>query len=137
MVGFVRVDHKEGDRFEIEIRQHVLSVDQTAAEGGEDTAPTPTELFVGSLASCVGFYARRFLARHDLPTEGLSVTADFAMDARPARVSDVRLHIRVPDGVPEERRAGLLAVAGHCTVHNSLRQPPQVSIELAVPAPTT
>ena len=34
MVGFVRVDHKEGDRFEIEIRQHVLSVDQTAAEGG-------------------------------------------------------------------------------------------------------
>ena len=60
MVGFVRVDHKEGDRFEIEIRQHVLSVDQTAAEGGEDTAPTPTELFVGSLASCVGFYARRF-----------------------------------------------------------------------------
>ena len=65
------------------------------------------------------------------------MTADFAMDARPARVSDVRLHIRVPDGVPEERRAGLLAVAGHCTVHNSLRQPPQVSIELAVPAPTT
>jgi uncharacterized OsmC-like protein len=137
MVGFVRVDHKEGDRFEIDIRQHVLSVDQPAADGGEDTAPTPIELFVGSLASCIGFYARRFLARHDLPTEGLSVTADFAVDARPARVSDVSLHIRVPDGVPEERRAGLLAVARHCTIHNSLQQPPQVSIELAVPAPTS
>jgi uncharacterized OsmC-like protein len=137
MVGFVRVDHKAGDRFEINIRQHVLSVDQPAAEGGEDAAPTPTELFVGSLASCVGFYARRFLARHDLPTEGLSVTADFDMDSRPARVSDMRLHIRVPDGVPEERRAGLLAVARHCTIHNSLQQPPQVRIELAVPAPSS
>ena len=39
MVGFVRVDHKEGDRFEIEIRQHVLSVDQTAAEGGGGHRP--------------------------------------------------------------------------------------------------
>jgi uncharacterized OsmC-like protein len=137
MAELIRVDHKDGDRFEIDIRQHVVSVDQPVGNGGEDTAPTPTELFMGSLAACVAFYSRRFLARHDLPTDGLSVTAEFAMGVRPARVSEVGLQIRVPDGVSDEKRAALLAVASHCTVHNSLEQPPEVTIELAVPAPSS
>jgi len=34
----------------------------------------------------------------------------------------------VPEGVPEERLGALLAVASHCTVHNSLTVPPTISI---------
>lgn len=131
MSGSVRVDHEEGDRFRIGVRQHVLEVDQPEGDGGTDAAPTPTELFVASLASCVAFYARRYLSRHDLPTVGLAVTATFTMADRPARVGEINLAVTVPDGVPEERRAALLAVASHCTVHNTLEQPPQVTIDLA------
>ncbi len=130
MDHFIRVDHKGGDLFEIAIRHHVLHADQPIDEGGGDTAPTPTELFVVSLASCVAFYARRFLVRHDLPTDGLSVSAEFTMAERPARVGEIALSVRVPDGVPDERRAALLAVASHCTVHNSLEHPPRVNIDL-------
>jgi putative redox protein len=126
----VRVDHKEGDLFEIAIRDHLVHVDQPHADGGTDAAPTPTEFFVAGLASCVAFYARRYLARHGLPTAGVAVTATFTMAERPARVADIRVLVAVPDGVPEDRRAALLAVASHCTVHNSLRQPPEVSVEL-------
>jgi putative redox protein len=131
MSGAVRVDHEEGDRFRIGVRQHVLEVDQPKGDGGADAAPTPTELFVASLASCVAFYARRYLSRHDLPTDGLAVTATFTMADRPARVGEINLALTVPDGVPEERRAALLAVASHCTVHNTLEQSPQVTIDLA------
>jgi uncharacterized OsmC-like protein len=46
--------HLDGDRFAISIRDHMITVDQPVADGGQDTAPTPTELFVASLASCVG-----------------------------------------------------------------------------------
>jgi putative redox protein len=83
------------------------------------------------LASCVAFYARRYLVRHDLPTEGLSVTSTFTMGERPARVAEIDLSIELPRGVPEERRAALLAVASHCTVHNTLEARPEVRIELA------
>ena len=127
----VRVEHKEGDVFEIGVRGHLLFVDQPVSDGGTDAAPTPTELFVGGLASCVAFYARRYLARHDLPTAGLAVTATFVMAGGPARVGEVQVAVTVPEGVPDERRAGMLAVARHCSVHNSLAQPPQVTIELA------
>ncbi len=131
MSKVVRVEHKDGDVFEIDIRQHLQYVDQPISDGGTDSAPTPTELFVASLASCVAFYARRFLVRHDLPTDGLAVTATFSMAERPARVGEITVEVTTPKGLPEERRAALLAVASHCTVHNSLEQPPAVSIGLA------
>lgn len=86
---------------------------------------------MGGLASCVAFCARRYRARHDLPTAGLAVTATFVMAEGPARVGEVQVDVTVPERVPDERRAGLLAVARHCSVHNSLAQPPQVTIELA------
>ena len=50
---------------------------------------------------------------------------------RPARVGAVRLRITVPGGVPPQRNDALLAAASHCTVHNTLRQYPDVGMELS------
>ena len=126
----MRVDHDRGDRFAIQIRGHRVVVDQPAEMGGDDVGPTPTELFVGSLASCVGFYARRYLARHDLDATGLAVEVTYTMATKPSRVGDVTLRLVVPAGVPVERQAALMAMAGHCTVHNTLTVTPDVSITL-------
>jgi uncharacterized OsmC-like protein len=126
----MRVDYDTGDRFAIQVRGHRVVVDQPAEMGGDDVGPTPTELFVASLASCVGFYARRYLARHDLDATGLSVEVSYTMATKPSRVGDVSLRLVVPAGVPEERQAALLAMAGHCTVHNTLTVSPEVRIAL-------
>ena len=129
--GRVTVRHVGGDAYAVTARGHSMLVDQPAADGGHDAAATPTELLVASLASCVAFYTGRYLLRHGLDRAGLTVAADFAMAAdRPARVGAVRLQITVPGGVPPLRTHALLAVASHCTVHNTLHYPPEVSIEL-------
>jgi putative redox protein len=74
----------------------------------------------------------RYLARHGLNRDALRVTATFtAATDRPARVAAVRLGIQVPGGIPPTRQAALLAVVSHCTVHNTLRQPPDITIELS------
>jgi uncharacterized OsmC-like protein len=129
--GLVTVRHLDGDAYAITARGHAMLTDQAVADGGKDAAATPTELLVASLASCVAFYTGRYLVRHGLDRAGLAVTAEFAMAAGPARVGAVRLRITVPGGVPPQRTGALLAVASHCTVHNTLRQQPDVSIELA------
>jgi len=114
------------------VRGHRIVVDQPVDSGGADTAPTPVELFVASLASCVAFYAGRYLTRHGCSRDGLAVTAVFTMASdRPARVSDIRLTVRVPAGLPAERRPALHAVVKHCTVHNTLVTEPSVTIDLA------
>lgn len=121
-----------GEAYEVAVRRHRVRVDQPAEVGGEDTGPTPTELFVAALGTCVAFYAGQYLTRHGYSREGLGVSVDYDMaDDRPARVAAVRLTVRLPADLPAERRPALRAVAGHCTVHNSLVNPPAVSIELA------
>jgi putative redox protein len=125
------VGYLGGEAYEIRIRDHRIRVDQPLDAGGDDGAPTPTELFVGSLAACVAFYAGRYLTRHGLSRDGLDVQADFEMATdRPARVATIRITVRAPAGLPAERRAALAAVASHCTVHNSLTAPPEISITL-------
>jgi putative redox protein len=120
-----------GEAYEVVVRGHRVVVDQPADAGGQDSAPTPTELFVASLATCVAFYAGRFLTRHGYSRDGLAVSAGYDMATdRPARVSGVRLTVRVPDGLPPQRWAALRAVVSHCTVHNSLAVPPSVTIDL-------
>ncbi len=130
--GRVCVTLEDGDRFVITTRGHEMLVDQPVAEGGQDSAATPTELFIASMASCIAFHAGRYLRRHELDAAGLAVWAEFAMAVdRPARVGSVSVGIKVPAGLPDARRQALLAVASHCTVHNTLRQPPAVKIELS------
>jgi uncharacterized OsmC-like protein len=132
-MGEVVVRHERGDRYWVRVRGHEVFVDQPVDDGGEDTAPTPTELFVAGLAACVAFYAGRFLRRHGLSEDGLAVECDFAFAAdRPARVGEISLRVCLPEGFPEERRKALRSVVEHCTVHNTLRQPPVVEIALEI-----
>jgi uncharacterized OsmC-like protein len=120
-----------GEAYEMTVRGHRVVVDQPADAGGQDSAPTPTELFVASLATCVAFYAGRFLTRHGYSRDGLAVSVGYDMASdRPARVSAVRLAVRVPADLPTQRWAALRAVVLHCTVHNSLTVSPQVTIDL-------
>jgi len=127
----IRVDWRSGDQFAIAIRDHVLTVDQPEGDGGEDVGPTPTELFVAGLVSCVAFYARRYLRRHELDATGLTVSATWELALKPARVGRVDIHIEAPDGLPAERRDALLAVASHCTVHNSITQAPEITVDFS------
>jgi uncharacterized OsmC-like protein len=127
----VTVTHQDGDRFQIDVRGHRLWVDQPHRDAAE-AGPTPTELFVTSLAACVGHYAMAFLRRHELAYRGLRVECDWAMRAgRPARVGRLGLRVTPPGEVPAELRDGLREAMAHCTVHSSLRQPPMVTIDLA------
>ena len=128
----VVVVHEGGDRFAMTIRGHRIVVDQAVEDGGGDAGPTPTELFVASLASCVAFYAGRFLRRHNQSDEGLAVRATFHMSIdRPARVGSIRLEVDVPQ-LPASKHDAFLAVINHCTVHNSMRTPPNVRIEVGL-----
>lgn len=127
----MNVRYVAGESYEVSVRGHRVLVDQPAEAGGLDAAPTPTELFVASLASCVAFYAGRYLTRHGYGRDGLAVSAGFDMASdRPARVSGIRLSVRAPADLPAARRPALHAVVSHCTVHNSLTSPPSVAIDV-------
>ena len=117
-----------GTRFDILSGKHRVVTDQPTADGGQDAGLSPVELFVGSLASCVGYFVGKFCTRHDIPQEGLSVEAEWTMTENPHRVGHVDVSIHLPHRITPELKDRLLKVAHGCTVHQSLSQAPTVAI---------
>jgi len=119
-----------GTRYDILSGKHRVVTDQPVADGGQDAGPSPVELFVGSIASCIGYFVGRFCARHDIPQEGLSVEAEWSMTENPHRVGQVDISIHLPHRLTAELKDRLLKVAHGCTVHQSLTLAPTVGIRL-------
>lgn len=124
----ITVTHQAGQAFLVQTRQHTWSVDQPSV-GGE-AGPTPVELLVSALASCVAHYAVGYLREHELPFQGLQVQCRWTVRPDPARLGRVRLSVHPPADLTDAQRRGLLSAVDHCTVHNSLRQPPEVDVHL-------
>ena len=132
MTGFepaVRVTSEGGDRLRIRVRGHSLQADQPVRDGGGDAGPTPTEIFVAGLAACIAYYAERFLRRSGLSVEGLEVACGYRWAENPHRVGAIDVSVTAP-GLSEERRDAFARVLDHCTVHNTLRQPPPVTVSV-------
>ena len=127
----VRVRYAGGDRLDIAIGDHSLVVDQPHPDGGRDAGPTPTELFIASLVSCMGFFAQRFLRRNGVDADGLELEAKATFADRPSRIGSIDLVVRLPP-IDESLVAPLRRVIEHCTVHNTLTHPPVLRIELDV-----
>jgi putative redox protein len=127
----LKVTHERGTRFEIGVRGHRLFVDQPAGGGGEDSAPTPTELFVASVAGCAAFYGRTYLQRRGLP-DRVDVEASWTIATRPDRVGEITLLVDAP-GLPADRTQVFERVLHTCLVHNTLTNGCEVSIELGHP----
>lgn len=53
--------------FETVLGSHRLVIDAPASMGGKDRGPTPPELFVASLGSCVGAFVASYCGRASTP----------------------------------------------------------------------
>lgn len=125
------VDSIGRDRHRITVRGHRIVVDQPEDAGGSDAGPTPTELFVASLAACIGHYARRALGAQ---SPGATVRCSWEMSQSPPwRVADIAIAVDLPEGTSPARHAAVQRAVGHCTVHNSLVQMPTISVEVTEP----
>lgn len=126
----MKVTFDHGKIFKAQVRGHEIAVDQPLDNNGEDTAPTPTELLVASLGTCVGLYANSFLKRHKIDTTGVSLDVSWEKATDPDRISAFKIKLHVPAGVPEKLRAPLLRVAKSCYVHHTIANDPSVEVDL-------
>ena len=83
-----------------------VRTDQPLSRGGENSAPTPFDLFLASLGTCTGFFAWRYCQERGLSTDGLRVTLDTAKDAHMHRLTRIIVCIarRFPINNRSDRR---------------------------------
>ena len=110
---------QDGLRHVVRVRDHQLTVDETADKGGTDAGPDPQELLAASLASCTAITVQMYAQRKGWDTEGLEVEATYQPAERgcPTRFGIV---LRLPDTMASEQAERLRQIAAKCPVHRTL-----------------
>ena len=121
------VTHEKGLGFAAQIRQHRLATDQSALAGGEDTAPSPTELISAALGSCIALYVYQFCVSRGLPHDGMRVEVTPQSVANPNRIASLSVTVWLPGELSPHTRLMLERVVQSCPVHNTLAHGASVS----------
>lgn len=123
----IRVSFPGGKRVDAEVGTQLVRTDQSAAHGGEASAPEPFDLFLASLATCAGIYVLGFCQARQLPTEGISLVQRQHFDAD-QRLERVELDILLPATFPEKYRMAVVRAAAGCRVKKLLAAPPDIVV---------
>ena len=88
------------------------------------------ELLAGSLGACIAMMVQSYCQRHGYEGDvGVSLTAE--LTDRPKRVGGFIVDVELPEGVPEEKKDAIRRMAERCPVHETLRNPPRVDLDIA------
>ncbi|HXA54885.1 MAG TPA: OsmC family protein [Solirubrobacteraceae bacterium] len=106
-------------RHTVQVRGHLLTIDETAESGGEDAGPDPQELLAASLASCTAITMEMYAARKGWEIGEVEVQARYTPAERgcPTRFE---LVLRLPEDLPAEQVERLRVIAAKCPVHRTL-----------------
>ena len=128
-MDLITVNWKKGLEVEVRIRGHVVTSDMSPQDGGADAGPSPAELLASSLGACVAMMVQRYCESHGYEGE-TEVCATLELADDPKRVSSIVIDVEMPRGVPEEKKDAVKRVAQKCLVHETLRNPPKVDIDV-------
>lgn len=110
------------------INGHSVRTDQPLAAGGQNSAPTPFELFLASLGTCAGIFVKSFCDQRGLSAEGIKIIQDAEYDMQTGLPSNITIDIKVPAGFPEQYIPALVHVADLCKVKKTITAQPQMSV---------
>ncbi len=105
-----------------------VTTDQPEVNGGQNTAPSPSDLFLASLGTCAGFFALRFCQQRELPTAGMRLSLTSARNPETKRLDRVEIILHLPEGFPEKYRSAIIRATDQCAVKKALLDPPEVEL---------
>lgn len=122
MTIIVKRDSSGAMRQTIAIRDHRLTADEPAANGGEDAGPTPHDLYDAALGACKALTLVWYANRRGLALEEVEVRMARDDSAEAQGLYRLRAEITLGGALSEADRQRLLQVAGKCPVHKLMSE---------------
>jgi putative redox protein len=114
------------------LRKHTVRTDQQPDSGGEDTAPSPFELYLASIGTCAGIYVKSFCDNRHIPTDKIKIVETVESDKETGLPVNILIDIQLPPDFPEKYMASVIHVAELCKVKRSIKNPPDFKIVTTV-----
>ena len=113
-----------GRRVDAHVGGHTLHTDQPVRNGGEDSSPSPFDLFLASIGACAGIFVQGFCATRNLPTEDIRIVERPQFDAQ-GTLTSVDLDVVLPPSFPERYRQAIVTVIEQCSVKKAIAAQPK------------
>jgi ribosomal protein S12 methylthiotransferase accessory factor len=121
-----------GKRVDTQVGAHLIRTDQPASNGGEDSAPSPFNLFLAAIGTCAGIYVAGFCQKRGLPTDGIRLVQRNRFDRETGTLVKVEIDVEVPPGFPDKYLDALARVADQCAVKKAIQAQPVFEVKAAV-----
>ena len=121
-------------RTTITAREHTFVADEPVAAGGTDSGPTPYELLLASLATCMSMTVHMYAARKAWPLEEVIIRLRTARpasahaldcaecDVRDTRITRLERQVELRGSLSDEQHARLLDIADRCPLKRTLER---------------
>lgn len=129
-MGKITTLYKGDMLFESQLGDHTIRIDVPAAMGGQDRGPTPPEIFVASLGSCVGAFVANYCEPKGIDTREMTVDVTFDKAQEPTRLVNLQIKVNLPHGDCTHRQKAIRRVAEHCPVHETIGTLEGIEIEI-------
>jgi putative redox protein len=113
-----------GARVDAAFNGFTVATDQPVAGGGENSAPSPFEMFLASIGTCAGIYVIGFCRSRQISAEGIRIVQRSHSNRETGMVEAIDLEIQVPPEFPEKYYESLVHSAELCKVKKHLEHPP-------------
>ncbi len=137
----LRASSRGSVRTEIQGKNHSWVIDEPKAFGGEDTAPSPVEMLLGSLAGCISAAGHLIAQEMGICLKALDISIDGDInsqvflgkgDGGRAGFRQIRVSLTADaDWTPSQREGWLRQVKSRCPVIDNFAFPTGVEIDFA------
>jgi ribosomal protein S12 methylthiotransferase accessory factor len=103
---------------------HIIKTDQPVTSGGQNSAPSPFELFLASIGTCAGIYVKSFCDNRKIPTDNIRIIQSARYDGVSGLPVNITLDIKLPPDFPEKYKEAVISVAELCKVKKTMASPP-------------
>ncbi len=121
-----------GRRVDARVGKHLVRTDQPVEDGGEDTSPSPFQLFLASIGTCAGVFVQGFCTKRGISSEGIRIRERPHLHPETGALTAVELDIEVPPSFPEKYREALVRVADQCSVKRAIAAQPRFEVRAVV-----
>lgn len=118
-------------RVDAQLGTHVVHTDQPLDNGGEDSAPSPFNLFLASIGTCAGIFVQGFCAKREIDPSRIRIVEHPHYDEQ-GTLKDVTLDLQLPADFPERYREAVLRVVEQCSVKKAIAAQPTFTVKSSV-----
>lgn len=125
MSASMEIHFPGGKKVYSDYKGFTIQTDQGKKDGGDESAPTPSDLFFAALGACMGFYALGFCENRKIDPGQLKLMAELQSHEKTHMVEKITFNIDLGPEFPPKYTSALIRAMELCYLKKHFDQPPQ------------